>query len=122
MAIKNVPESEHNSSNIKQVGQVAFVDFYFEGFSEEAKEVTLKVGKEYEIKSIIRNYCFNKEFLWTIFGATPTSPKTESVKVKFNTVGIYTVELLLRTSHVGGGSVCSSNGQKRKENYVRVIK
>lgn len=122
MTNNHTSESAQNTYHIDQVGEVAFVDFYFEGFSEDAKEVTLKVGKEYTIKSIIRNICDKREFNWLIWGATPTSPTTSEAKVKFNQVGIFSVELLLRTSHVGGGSVCSSNGQKRKENYVRVVK
>ncbi len=114
--------SDENSENRKQVGQVAYVDFYFEGFDRDASQVTLIVGKEYTIHSVIGNFCENKEFLWYIWGATPTSPKTQSAKVKFNSVGIFTVELILRTSHVGGGSVCSSNGEQKKINYVRVVK
>lgn len=122
METKNTPGSDQGSSDRKQVGQVAFVDFYFEGFSEDAAEVTLKVGREYTIKSVIGNICEKREFHWLIWGATPTSPTTQEAKVKFNQVGIFTVELILRTSHVGGGSVCSSNGEKRKINYVRVVK
>lgn len=124
--IKNyTSETAQNKSHFDQVGQVAFVDFYFEGFSEDAKEVTLKVGREYTIKATIGNICDKKEFNWLIWGATPTSPTSptsQEAKVKFNQVGVFTIELILRTSHVGGGSVCSSNGQKRKENYVRVVK
>lgn len=114
------PNDETNTN--KQVGQTAYVDFYFEGFDADAEQVTLKAGKEYKITAVIGNICENKEFLWTIWGATPTSPNTQSAKVKFRTVGVFTVELILRTSHVGGGSVCSSNGQKRKVNYVHVVK
>lgn len=121
METKNTSGSDQGSSGNKQVGEIAFVDFYFEGFSEDATEVTLQVGREYTIKSIIGNICEKREFNWLIWGATPTSPTTPEAKVKFNQVGIFTVELILRTSHVGGGSVCSSNGQKRKVNYVRVI-
>lgn len=117
---KKRPNKEVNTN--KQVGQTAYVDFYFEGFDTDAKQVTLKAGKEYKIISVIGNICENREFLWTIWGATPTSPGTPSAKVKFSTVGVFTVELILRTSHVGGGSVCSSNGEKRKVNYVRVVK
>ncbi len=122
MAKTNISGSEQGPYNKKQVGEVAFVDFYFEGFSEDATEVVVQVGKEYTIKSIIRNVCEKREFYWLIWGATPTSPTTPKAKVKFNQVGIFTVELMLRTSHVGGGSVCSSNGEKRKVNYVRVVK
>lgn len=122
MKKNHISESAQSNFQVEQVGEVAFVDFYFEGFSIETKEVTLKVGVEYTIKAIIGNICEKREFYWLIWGATPTSPSTQEAKVKFKQVGVYSVELILRTSHVGGGSVCSSNGQKRKENYVRVIK
>jgi hypothetical protein len=122
MTKNNTSETAQNTSHFDQVGQVAFVDFYFDGFSEDAKEVTLKVGREYTIKAKIGNICDKREFNWLIWGATPTSPTSQEAKVKFNQVGVFTIELMLRTSHVGGGSVCSSNGQKRKENYVRVVK
>lgn len=122
MTKNHISETAKNTSQFDQVGQVAFVDFYFEGFSEDAKEVILKVGIEYTIKSLIGNVCEKREFNWLIWGATPTRPTSQEAKVKYNQVGVFTVELILRTSHVGGGSVCSSNGKKRKENYVRVVK
>ncbi len=121
MAKTNRSGPKQGPSDTKQVGQVAFVDFYFEGFDEDATQVTLQVGKEYTIRSIIGNICEKREFYWLIWGATPTSPTTPHAKVKYNQVGVFTVELRLVTSHVGGGSVCSSNGERRKVNYVRVV-
>ncbi len=122
MTKNQTTNSEKDPARFDQVGQIAYVDFYFEGFDIEAEQVILKVGREYTIKAIIGNICDNRVFNWSIWGASPTSPSTQEARVKYSQVGMYTVELILRTSHVGHGSACSSNGQKRKVNYVKVVK
>lgn len=118
----NESRNERQNASNKQIGQVADVDFYIEGFSQNATQVTLIAGREYRVRSIVGNVCDEREYLWNLWGGTPTSPSDEHPLVKFNTVGTFPMELTLRTRHVGGGSVCSSDGYKKKEYYVRVVR
>ena len=123
-AAKEVVSAAIPVTSNNHVGEVASVDFYVNGFGETAKQVTLKVGKKYTLKSVIGNICMKVEYNWLIWGATPTVPSktTANPVVVFKKAGTYSTELNLVTYHVGGGSTCSSNGSKKKVNYIKVIK
>lgn len=119
-----VVSTANSLSNKNHVDEVASVDFYVAGFSQSASQVKLKVGKKYTVKSVIGNICMKVEYNWLIWGATPTVPSktTAHPVVVFKKAGTYSLELGLVTYHVGGGSTCSSNGSKKKINYIKVVK